>query len=475
LHEAGRERFDVAARREGADEVAGAESAPVPLAAPADGPRASEPEPPSFSSRPGFKALTHTHFLGVFNDTALKTLFMVWVTGAVGGDLANLYIGAATAAFTLPYVILSSFAGPLADRVENRRLIRLLKAIEIGVVGAAAGLFALGEAAGPGPAVLGSLVLTLGAMGVHSAFLSPAKERMLSKLVSEKELGSATARFNLFTFTGIVMGMLAGTAMQAVTGSIGLSAVSLVLVSGLGLLVSRGLAPTPASAEAPRSVPRELVGYLRGLKGTLKADWAAVRALPRVRLVVSGLAWYWFTASIGQINMPGFVKQTLGLSDLWLSAFLATLTIGIGLGATAAEKLQTNGVRLGLSVWGALGMAGFLFALGALGPAAGLVLCFVAAVGLGASSGLFSVPLNAQLFAVTPADERGRYIGAANFVIFSGLVLSAGAFALFPAANLLFAALGLTWHLGPPAVFLALAIVALLLARRTRRALPGMR
>lgn len=471
----GRERFDASAPERGDDATLGGESAAPSLDASRPSSPAAKAQPPSFSKRPGFGGLTRTHFLGVFNDTALKTLFIVWVTGVVGGDLANLYIGAATAAFTLPYVILSSYAGPLADRVENRRLIRVLKLVEIGIVGFAAALFAVAGHAGPGAGILSALVLSLGAMGVHSAFLSPAKERMLSKLVPEQELGSATARFNVFTFTGIVGGMIAGTALETLTGSVALSALILVAVSGLGYWASKSLAVTPASGDAPKSIPRELASYMKGLRGTLRADWHAVRSIKAVKLVVMGLAWYWFIGSIGQINMPGFVKEVLGLSDLWLSAFLATLTLGIGVGATVAEKLQKNGVRLNLAVYGAVGMSAFLFMLGILGPAAGLALCFVAALGLGASSGLFNVPLNAQLLAVTPADQRGRYIGAANFVIFAGLALSAAAFALFPALNLLFHALGLSWHLGPQAVFFAMGVVALLLARRTKRDLPGMK
>jgi len=471
------EQFDGEAAKPRHDEVeGGSESSAVSLAEPTASPQEAPSEiPVPFGKRPAFKALTRTHFLGVFNDTALKTMFMVWVTGVIGGDAANLWIGAVTAAFMLPYVAFSSFAGPLADRLENAKLIRALKIAEVGIVAAAVSLFAAGHALGATVPVLLGLTAVLALMGTHSAFLSPAKERMLTRIVSEKELGGATARYSVFTFTGIVLGMLAGTVLDAVTGSPALSAATLLVVSGLGLWASRFLAATPATAPAPASILREFGGYLRGIRGTLAADWRAVREIVAIRLVVNGLAAYWFIASIAQINMPAFVKETLGLSDLWLSAFLVTLTAGIGLGSTAAELLQKKGVRPGLAVWGALGMAGFLFTLGALGPAAGLVLCFVAAVGLGAGSGLFNVPLNAQLYAVIPAAARGRYLGAANFVIFAGLALSAAAFALFPAANLAFAALGLGWHLGPQAVFLTMSGAALLLAWKTRRDLPGMK
>jgi hypothetical protein len=363
----------------------------------------------------------------------------------------------------------------LADKLENAKLIRVMKLLEVGIIGAAVGLFAAGHVMGATVPVMLGLTGVLALMGTHSAFLSPAKERMLTRIVSEKEFGGATARFSAFTFTGIVLGMLAGTALDAVTGSPALSAAALLVVSGLGVWASRFLETTPASAPAPKSILRDFGAYLKGIRGSLAADWRAVREIKAIRLVVHGLAAYWFIASIGQINMPGFVKTTLGLSDLWLSGFLVALTAGIGLGSTLAERLQKKGVRPELAVWGALTMAGFLFILGLLGPAAGLVVCFVGAVGLGAGSGLFNVPLNAQLFAVTPAAARGRYIGAANFVIFSGLALSAAAFALFPAANMAFAALGLAWHLGPQAVFLTMSGAALLLAWKTRRALPDMK
>lgn len=471
------EPFDGAAAKPRHDEVAGAnESSAVPLAEPTAG-RDSAPSdiPVAFGKRPAFKALTRTHFLGVLNDTALKTLFMVWVTGVIGSDQANLWIGAVTAAFMLPYVVFSSFAGPLADRLENAKLIRVLKRAEVGIVAAAVGLFWASLVLGATTPVLLGLTGVLGLMGTHSAFLSPAKERMLTRIVSEDELGGATARYSVFTFTGIVLGMLAGTALSTVTGSPALAAAVLLAVSGLGVWASRFLAVTPASAPAPESLLREFGGYLRTIGGTLAADWRAVREIVAIRLVVNGLAAYWFIASIGQINMPAFVKETLGLGDLWLSAFLVALTAGIGLGSAAAEALQKKGVRPGLAVWGALTMAGFLFALGALGPAAGLFLCFAAAVGLGSASGLFYVPLNAQLYAVTPPQTRGRYLGAANFVIFAGLALSAAAFALFPAANMAFAALGFGWRLGPQAVFLTMSGASLLLAWKTRRDLPDMK
>jgi acyl-[acyl-carrier-protein]-phospholipid O-acyltransferase/long-chain-fatty-acid--[acyl-carrier-protein] ligase len=470
-------KFDGLAAKPKSDEVeGGTESSAVPLAEPSASPAAPNSEPPvPFGKRSAFKALTRTHFLGVFNDTALKTLFMVWVTGAVGGDKANLWIGATTAAFMLPYVAFSSFAGPLSDKLENAKLIRTLKVLEVVIIGAAVGLFAAGHILGPTVPVMLGLTGVLAMMGTHSAFLSPAKERMLTRIVAEAELGGATARYSVFTFTGIVLGMLAGTVLDVATGSPALSAAALLVVSGLGVWASRFLKTTPASAPAPKSVLRDFGSYLKGIRGSLAADWRAVREIKSIRLVVNGLAAYWFIASIGQINMPAFVKTTLGLSDLWLSGFLVALTAGIGAGSMAAEALQKKGVRPGLAVWGALAMAGFLFVLGALGPAAGLILCFVGAVGLGAGSGLFNVPLNAQLYAVTPAETRGRYLGAANFVIFAGLALSAVAFALFPAANMAFAALGLAWHLGPQAVFLTMSGAALLLAWKTRRALPDMK
>lgn len=469
-------KFDGLAAKPKGDEVLGADSASAPLAVSAAAPEAPRAEPPvPFGKRPAFKALTRTHFLGVFNDTALKTLFMVWVTGALSGDAANLWIGAVTAAFMLPYVAFSSFAGPLADRLENAKIIRALKIAEVGIVAAAVGLFAAGHVLGATVPVLLGLTAVLALMGAHSAFLSPAKERMLTRIVSEKELGGATARYSVFTFAGIVLGMLAGTVLQTVTSSPSLSAAALLTVSGFGVWASRFLAVTPASASAPASILRDFGGYLRTIRRTLAADWRVVREIKAIRLVVNGLAAYWFIASIGQINMPAFVKGTLGLGDLWLSGFLVALTAGIGAGSMAAEALQKKGVRPGLAVWGALTMAVFLFTLGALGPAAGLILCFVGAVGLGAGSGLFNVPLNAQLYAITPAAERGRYLGAANFVIFAGLALSAVAFAMFPAANLAFAALGLGWHLGPQAVFLTMGGAALLLAWRTRRGLPDMK
>lgn len=477
--EAGRQRaardFDGLAPGSDAEPASGAFApAARPLAAPSGRARAPNSTPPSFTSRPGMAALNRTHFLGVFNDTALKLLFVTWITGAVGGDLANLYIGAATAAYTLPFVLLSSYAGPLSDRVENARLFRGLKVAEVGLVGAAAALFAVAVAWGPGPGVLSGLVGVLGLVGVHGVFLGPVKKRMIGKLAPPAELGAAMGRYNLYAYAGTALGMMAGTLLVSLTGSPTASSLALLAVAGLGLWSSRGLAPVGPTAPGRGAESRELGRYLRGLRSTLAADWRAVRERRPVRLLVGGIAAFSMVAVMAQMNIPGFVAGTLGLGGLWLSAFLGTFVAGVALGSLLAERLQAKRVKLELAAWGAGAMAALFATLSLLGGVAPAG-AFAAALGLGAALGLFTVPLNAQLLLAAPAEERGRYLGAAHMFIYAAMAAGAGLFALVPASNMLLGAAGEGWRLGPEGVFAALALGSAALALKVGFSLRGMR
>src|SRR5579872_419671 len=84
-----------------------------------------------------FWGMTATQFLGAFNDNLYKeAALLVCVDHARQGVDYQMY---AQAAFALPFVLFSGFAGYLSDRTSKRRIVVLCKIIEVAIVALGAG------------------------------------------------------------------------------------------------------------------------------------------------------------------------------------------------------------------------------------------------------------------------------------------------------------------------------------------------
>lgn len=95
----------------------------------------------------GFLSLTAAQFFGAANDNLLKTLLVFCVaSGGVWhgplGDGGPAYVGLC---LTIPFILLSGYAGQLADRFSKQKISRLVKVAEIGITMVAFAGFFLGH------------------------------------------------------------------------------------------------------------------------------------------------------------------------------------------------------------------------------------------------------------------------------------------------------------------------------------------
>jgi len=362
------------------------------------------------------RGLLVAQFFGAFNDNAWKMIVIALALGAgtaTGEESQRQELLQTTLAFlalTVPLMLVSLPAGALSDRVSKRSVILWMKMTEFALMslGAVVLFFLPGNTA----ATFGVLAL----MGVQSAIFSPAKYGILPEILPAARLSSGNGLLELWTFVAIIAG-------TAVAGPM------LGLAEGLSEESSKTAALAPfllailaiVGWHFARSIPRVPAARAEGgVAETIRSARQVIREDRVLRLSICGQCFYWGIASL-----VGAVVIVFGKAepfDLGKNAgiLLAVFGLGVGGGSVLAGKLSRDKVEYGLIPLGAMGLASFLFLLGLCSPT--LWFSFVLMVGMGVSSGLIVVPLNALLQSRSPEDRRGAVIAFANVLVFGGMI-----------------------------------------------------
>ncbi len=384
--------------------------------------------------RQGFAWLLAAQALAVFDDNTFKQILFFFAAATIAAPAArSRIISWGTALYVLPYILFSSYAGQVADRFSKRQVIVSLKIVEACVLSLAT--FAMFR--GRMDAMLAALFL----LGIHAAFLDPAKEGILPQIFSEANLSRANGLMQLTVYSMIVLGpVAAGLLVDAFPARRYVPVALLVGMAmvGLGCAISITRVEAIGADEKFRWNPAK----------EFWRDFAEIRASKPLLQTALAIAYFWFLGAVYLQNVIGYGHDLLHLSDVGISGLMAAVSVGIGLGAFAAGKLSGDQVELGLVPIGSVGLGVF-----------GVFLYFAhvsfwaACIGhflLGFSGGIFIVPLQAFLQARAGVHSKGRVIAASNVLTFSAVILAAALFG------------GLTGplHLAPNQVLLVMAVIS---------------
>lgn len=392
-----------------------------------------------------------TQFLGAFNDNLFKNALVVlltfhavqWTTLAPE-LLANLAAGI----FILPFFLFSATAGQLADKYDKAVLARLVKVLEMGIMGVAALGFLMHS--------LSVLMVALFLLGCHSTLFGPVKYAILPQHLQADELVGGNALIEAGTFVAILIGTLAGGLLAGSVEHPVWIAGGGFLVALAGYLSSRGIPAAPAPAPALTVNLNPLTETWRNLR--------FARENRTVFLSILGISWFWLYGAMFLAQFPAYTKNVLGGGETMVTALLAAFTVGIGAGSLLCERMSGKHVEIGLVPFGSIGLTLFgldlwlaspvglvgttahqLSALLSL-PAVWRVLFDIVMIGV--FGGFFIVPLYALIQSRSETSHRARIIAANNILN-----------ALFMVVGALGAAAALGAGLSIPALF---AIAALL-------------
>ncbi len=362
-----------------------------------------------------FGPLFRTQLLGAFADNLLKSALVAAL--AFGGLHTTMpvpaLINVATALLVLPFFLFGALAGQLADRFDKARMVRVLKTVEVLVLGVALVGFVTESAP--------LLFVALFGMGTQSAFFGPLKYALLPEHLEPEELVAGNALVELGTFVAILVGTLVGTLAGAAPGAGSTVGLALVAVALLGLYASRAIPAAP-----PSGVIRVDLRPVRSTIATLRLGFRD-RA---TGMAIGGVTLFWAIGALVLGQLPTLATD-LGWDEHGLSLLLAGFSVGIGIGAVLCERWSHGRVERGYIVLAALGM---VLGLAALAVASTMTGALVAVLVLGVAGGFYAVPLQALLQRRAKAEERARVIAANNIVNAAGMVLAAGGAALATSA-----------------------------------------
>jgi len=406
---------------------------------PAQSAHASAEHPNQFAlmGQRRFAPFFWTQFCGAGNDNLFKFAFTVLITyqlqvSWLPPEQAGLVIGAL---FILPYLLFSATSGQLADKLEKRRLFRLVKDLEIVIMLIAAwGFFT---------ANVPALLLCVFLMGLHSTLFGPVKYAYLPQHLSEQELTGGNGMVEMGTFVAILLGNIAGGLLIAIPGEgVRYVAIGCIAVAVIGRLCAQFVPLSPSTD------PGLVINW-----NPFTETWRNLK-LANENLVVFrsllGISWMWFFGAVFLSTFPAFSKDVLYGDEQVASLLLVVFSVGIAIGSLLCETLSRRHVEIGLVPLGAIGMT--LFSLDLFFAVRSLPVVEMQSIGqfvaaprhwrvlfdlgmLALSAGLYSVPMYALIQMRSQPSHRARIIAANNILnaifmiassVIAGALLAAG-------------------------------------------------
>ena len=392
-----------------------------------------------------FWPLFTTQFLGAFNDNLFKNALVVLALFRLSAHAGAVLVALSGAILLLPYAVVSSTAGELADAHEKSRAIVWIKIWELGLMVLALAGFLSGS--------IPLLLAVLLGLGIQAAFFSPLKYGILPDFFAHEALIAANGLVEAGTFAGIILGTLAGGLLFALPNGA-------LLVPLAGICVSlAGIAFACAIPRAPAAAPGLQAGwnFWAGARGLLRL---AARNKP-VWFACLAISWFWALGATVLAAFPTLARNVLHADAHVVTLLLGIFALGVGLGSLAAARLVRDASLLRLTVPAGLGISLFTADLAwtalHMGPAPDIFALLSHEQGwrfgadlllLSLCGGMFSVPFYVLLQEASPATHRARMVGANNVVNALATVAAGGlaavAYALgMGAPTVLFAAASL--------------------------------
>ena len=383
----------------------------------------------------GFRYLLTAQFLSALVDNMILFVAQAII---LRDSFPAWYLQLVQATFLLAYIILSPWAGRVADRFAKRL-----------VLVAGNGVKCLGVSlllAGLNPAVCYAVV------GVGAVLYSPAKYGILPWLTSsDKQLLHANSQVEGYTILAILTGAVVGGWLA--DHSIVLALVSCILLYVVSAGLCIGIPTNPINNDIK----------FRNALPEFGQDIAKVVKTARGRFSLVGTSGFWMASAVLRLAVFSWLPIAFGIHDNTTIGMMITLSgVGLIVGAALTPRLIPVGDVNRVIGAGALMGAGLLV----LPWTSSLPVALAIQTLSGSFGGMYVIPLNAMLQRVGEQTVgTGKIVAIQNFAENSLMLL--GVLSFLAAAR---AGISVTWIM--TANGSALLFIVLLLFRQRKTLVP---
>jgi len=362
----------------------------------------------------GFLPYLAIAFLNAFVDLGHKIVIQNTLLKVEEGDVQIVLTAILNALILLPFVMLFTPSGFLADKYPKNLVMRISAWVAVGLTLAITAFYYLGW-------FWSAFAMTF-LLAVQSTFYSPAKLGFIKELVGKESLAAANGAVQAAVTTGILAGifffsvlfeMFLADQTFATGGEVmGLVAPAGWFLIGFALLELALAYRLPAASAGNPKLPFDWRRYLSGRY--LKDNLGAAFDNQVIWLSIVGLSVFWGISQVMVATFPAFAKEMLGETNaVYIQGAIACSGFGIILGSVIAGRISRGHIETGLVPIGALGIAAGLFLLPGLPSLLFMALNFML---IGVLAGFFIVPLNALIQFNAGEAGLGRILAGSNFV-----------------------------------------------------------
>lgn len=301
------------------------------------------------------------------------------------------FTGVITFAQLGPTLLISPFGGAIADRVDRRKIILSMSAVQMSM---SLLLAVVAMADRPNRAVLVTVVTTI---GVANAINGPTVNALLPELVPRPDLQPAIALNSVSMNSSRVIGPLLGGAVGSLFGP-----AAVFGVNGLTYLFVIWAVMTVDVDFSPKGVTQ--VGPLRQLAEGVRA----AKDNPIIARVLVTIAVYSFFSLIFIYQMPLLAERHLGLSGWRFNLLFASFALGAAGGALAMGSVLSHFERARMT---RIALIVFAVALTIFGTTSSRPVAFITGFLAGATYFVAVTALSTTIQIAVDDSVRGRVMG----------------------------------------------------------------
>ncbi len=331
-----------------------------------------------------------THSGALWIDMVVRPLLVLDLTGS------PLHLGMVMACRALPNMMLSVFAGVVADSFNRRTVLMVTKILILLISAIFASLIIMGWIQ------LWQVYVLTFLRGSTMAFDQPARRAIIPSIVPDNLVTNAMALSSSSIQVMRILG--AGTAglIIAISG-IEMAFVAIVVFYAAALYFTYVM----------KLPEHQGIGY-KGLNNARNSLVEGIRFAfgdPAIRGVfIVALGYYAFGMTFISIFAPLFAIEMLGLGSSGLGYLISVVGIGGVIGSLCIAAI--NPVKRGLLLLGILmGLGGSLLLFAILSYTGLTLILFVLAAFIGVCTAVFLPVINAVLVQAAPENMRGRVLG----------------------------------------------------------------